>query len=147
MIAGIALAALTACGSGQPTHVPGTAAPVGALTPTASSSVAGRTPGTAPVSREQGGPLWAVALAVSNQSADDPKLLATVDAFAAHGTVRIVSVECDLGIRSGLNLRPERSYWYAALYFESEDAAFAFKTGNQLKVVGVVRVVPTKGCR
>ncbi len=147
-VGGLAVTTLAACGWGEPVHVPGTAAPVGARTPAVNGTPPPSARKGSPVSREVGGPLWSLALVVSDQSADDPKLRAAVETVAPYDTAAtVLSVECDPGIRPGLNLRPQKRYWYAALYFETQDAAFGFKESRKLKVAGVVSVQPVKGCR
>ncbi|HEV2087089.1 MAG TPA: hypothetical protein VGR21_02135 [Cryptosporangiaceae bacterium] len=94
--------------------------------------------------REQGGSVWAVALAVSDEGPNDPKLAVHP---AENFSPAILDVDCDRGSRTGLHLRPEKEYWYAVIYFYSQETAFKFKELYDLKVVGVVKDEPIKDCR
>ncbi len=158
--AGLVLAALVGCGPVGVERVQGTAAPADGSTwsdaaPDSTTSRP-RSSRSAPVivpddpadslelvPREQGGPIWAVVHAVSDKGPEDPKL----DGGPGEDGPLDVDVDCDRGARNGLRLRSEKDYWYAAEYVSTQQAAFRYKQRYDLKLVGIVRVDPIKGCR
>lgn len=165
-IAAVVVALLAGCSADTVKRITGEASPAGAPT-SAPATPDGTSPGDAPdsatqappdegpdpregrIRRESGGSMWALVLAITDKQVrddyvpfEDPVL---VEAAEKHDGY-IVGVDCDEGSRAGLRLKPEKHYWYTALYFGNQTVAFEYKKRHVSGgVIGVVKVVPYNG--
>ncbi len=156
LIAGLAVGmAAAGCAAGGPDKAEGKAAPAGSPAASTSGQAPTVAPGKArpssaekpsartpkPVPRERGGTLWVLVLAITDKHEPTSELTNVATRYAAY----LVGPTCDEGAEAGLRLKPEKVYWYAALYFASQRDAFTYKGKYTGGVIGIVKVVPYNG--
>lgn len=83
---------------------------------------------------------WSVVLAVGDRPTDSAVAAARDDVARLGYTAQTGEVTCDRGLREALGLRPDRKYYFASVYFATEELAWQFVAAYPPEVVGVVHV-------